>query len=51
MSLNIGGLYVGVKKGVTAAAVAAVIDAHWRAIGAKPYDGDPLEIPPLSLTR
>src|SRR5688572_24899376 len=51
MSLNVGGLYVGVKDGVTAEAVVSSIDAHWRAIGAVPLQGEPLDLSPLSVKK
>ena len=53
MSLNVGGLYVGVKEGVGEAEVAEAIDTYWRRIGALPLgpERDPLEVPPLSLGK
>mgnify|MGYP001039030957 CR=1 FL=1 len=51
MSLNIGGLYVGVKEGTTPETVADCIERYWLAIGAKPIARAPLEVAPLSLAK
>ena len=51
MGLNVGGIHVRVKEGVTQGEVTARIEAFWQDIGASVSDADALDVEPLSLEK